>query len=346
MPSVGDASGARPNFARIRPFLSPNARLAEPSEDSPSVARTLPLSSPIASPAEPSADSPNRARTCPPGSSMEKNGDSSFDRPMRRRTLPAASTTSNSSARTTRFFMSEDAAANSRRCAYRRLPEGPAQAAGRYETRYGVSISTRSVVASSRSGRGVTPMPGPRGTCHRAVGRHRRTASVRSSVEVPSRRARVAGQREPRQRRQRQVRWPGRSRSRACRRTRPERRRRGRRRGSRTASSTPPTRPCLMFTIRQAPSSIAAAASAADRIDSSRQMSVRICACSFACSTRSSWCRGCSIMSRSNSSSARNTSTSASVYAAFASTESGDVGVRVADRGHALHVQCRARSSA
>ena len=28
MPSVGEASGASPNFARMRPFLSPNARLA------------------------------------------------------------------------------------------------------------------------------------------------------------------------------------------------------------------------------------------------------------------------------------------------------------------------------
>ena len=37
---------------------------------------------------------------------------------------------------------------------------------------------------------------------------------------------------------------------------------------------SPPTRPCLMFTIRHGPSSIAAAASAAERIDSSRQSGV------------------------------------------------------------------------
>ena len=56
MPIVGDASGARPNFARMRPFLSPNARLALPSLDRPIVARTLPFSSPTASPAAPSEE--------------------------------------------------------------------------------------------------------------------------------------------------------------------------------------------------------------------------------------------------------------------------------------------------
>ena len=96
-----------------------------------------------------------------------------------------------------------------------------------------------------------------------------------------------------------------------------------------------------MLMIRQAPSSIAAAASAADRIDSSRQIAVRICACSFACSTRSSWCSGCSTISRSNASSARKTSTSSSVYAAFASTDSEDVGMRAADRAHPFDIQAR-----
>src|SRR2546425_2238892 len=207
MPIVGEDSGARPNFARIRPFLSPNARLADPSEDRPSVARTFPLSSPIASPAEPSDDNPNLARTCPSGPSSEKNGDSSLDRPIRKRTSPAASTISNSSARTTRFFMApRGSALRERTYTYRRSPERRAQAAiSTGGSRREGFDPNRACLEAVGSRRGADT--GSARHRHGAVGSH--FERIRDVVdEVATRRARIARQREPREGGEREVHGP------------------------------------------------------------------------------------------------------------------------------------------
>ena len=134
--------------------------------------------------------------------------------------------------------------------------------------------SCQTVRSSSTSGIGSTPSPGPVGTAIRPSCEHERLGDVLG--EEPVGRAGVAGQGEPGQRRQREVRGPAEPGLDHAAAPHRDPAARGTGRGSPSPRGSRRPGPALMLTISQAPYSIADSAVATETIDSSRQIGVVI----------------------------------------------------------------------